>query len=94
MHITKLLGGISMEELLYGAQSIIVIIVAIILLVLYHSVFNVYYFSGKGCLLELFVVFCIAALIVGLGGQFIALYWKQIIGVIAILIILSVIFKK
>lgn len=66
----------------------------VVLLGIYHSVFNVVYFSPQGCVTEIIIATILSYAIVVLGFSFILEYWKIILGIIAVLVIGKIILSK
>lgn len=71
------------------AFSIAWFICTAIILLLYHSVFSVYYFSPQGCLSELVICGFLGGVLAIFGLAFIKEHWFIILGIIVAIMIMK-----
>lgn len=70
------------------------IIICIALWVLYHKIFNVYYFDlGRGCFGEILGCMVIGVFLYGLIGMFLEKFWFVLV-IIGIVVIIALIKKN
>jgi len=69
-------------------------LITAILLGLYHSVFNVFYFSPQGCITEVIIAGLISYGIVILGLGFILEHWKVILGILVVAVVGRVVLSR
>ena len=73
---------------------VMICIGAVVLLALYHSIFNVVYFSPQGCVTELIFAFLGSYFIMVLGLGFVLEHWKIILGIIAVIVVGKMVLSK